>query len=487
MSKLEHKILGKGAYGVVEQTISDNKLYAQKIIAVNNQGLENPIELDILSRLRHPHLSQSLNFEHIIKNDVSHYGIKMNIALKGDLFCYTQKYKINVDLAMKFILSLVDAVDFLHSCNILHLDIKPENILVFDQEGLTDPFLQLADSGLSVLAHRSRAIKKYTIKKENKTYLYRYSDMERITRLYQSPECLSGSKNYTDKSDIWALGFTFIYILNQGVLPFDYNKNFQQKINIFLGDAGRSVNLTKFLSKLKGDPRQHLIIDLLSMMLNPNPEFRASIEDVKNHILFKNANYYEGSIMNPSINPDGISGIIVDDLTPHYQALYIIVKLSHSFNLHVETLFLATDLYYRTMASFASLNRPHSNYSETSTSAISCVWIAIKMIEVEQHFKLEHLIYILSQINISNINHIDIIDREREILINMKGIIYRLNPFNSSSNTKELINNFDIINNINEYISNDLKWLPVEQLEDLTLTKSKDFLIHTNNWPAYNL
>lgn len=80
---------------------------------------------------------------------------------------------------------LLKAVEYLHSVDVMHRDIKGANILL-DSEGT----LKLADFGLAKQYDKFRKI--YT----NKV----------VTLWYRAPELLLGSYQYNKSIDIWSVG-----------------------------------------------------------------------------------------------------------------------------------------------------------------------------------------------------------------------------------------------------------------------------------------
>jgi len=90
---------------------------------------------------------------------------------------------------------LASAINHCHSKNIIHCDIKPENIMIDENNNVT-----LIDFGLS------------------KIYSKKLLEFSCGTPAYMAPECLM--KKYTDKCDVWSFGI-ILYILMTGRLPFE--------------------------------------------------------------------------------------------------------------------------------------------------------------------------------------------------------------------------------------------------------------------------
>eukprot|EP00759_Apiculatamorpha_spiralis_P016682 PhF_6_TR2276/c0_g1_i2/m.3946 len=104
----------------------------------------------------------------------------------------------------RMFLDMAHGLEYLHRRNIIHMDIKPENILV-DEVGTC----KLADFGVcSVLDGGSRDAR-------NEDVLTRVQG----TPLFFAPEMISGEPFHGKATDVWALGVTY-FILVFGYLPF---------------------------------------------------------------------------------------------------------------------------------------------------------------------------------------------------------------------------------------------------------------------------
>ena len=77
----------------------------------------------------------------------------MEYAPKGNLFFYIQKNRcLSESKSFQFFIKIVNAIHFLHKNNYIHKDIKPENILLFDNN-----IVKLCDFGWCVeIKDRSR-------------------------------------------------------------------------------------------------------------------------------------------------------------------------------------------------------------------------------------------------------------------------------------------------------------------------------------------
>lgn len=165
---------------------SDGDVYTyqkNKIIKFLNLNKVNYLEFYILLHLKSPFLMNALK---ILVDDKSIKIIQKRAQYDFSHLLLNDYKSVKFDIRMNFIRQLVNSVYVLNSYNLVHGDIKPNNILVFDEN------IKLNDFGLSRDCKFSKSKRKlYTIN-------------------YRPPEC--NSNNYHLKSDIWALGCTIYEI-----------------------------------------------------------------------------------------------------------------------------------------------------------------------------------------------------------------------------------------------------------------------------------
>jgi serine/threonine protein kinase len=140
--------LGTGGYGEVslyqckdrKDSACCNEYFVVKKLVLHNvsarvisEYLEN--EYDIGKRLNHPNIIKTIDIDHFDYCLILEYiqGIDLFEYLKNDMFSSTRAL-------MPIFAQLIDAVHYIHDKNIVHLDIKPENILIthYDRVKLID-------------------------------------------------------------------------------------------------------------------------------------------------------------------------------------------------------------------------------------------------------------------------------------------------------------------------------------------------------------
>lgn len=144
----------------------------------------------------------------------------MELCQGGDLLTYVRhRRKVPEDVAKYLFRQIIIGIGYIHSKNIVHRDIKLENILI-DNEGI----IKIADFGVSAEVAAARDGREGKIQDSGAVG----------TRTYRAPEMIvpkkgrEGSKKgrlceYGREVDIWAAGvvlFTMIY----GHLPFQGKK-----------------------------------------------------------------------------------------------------------------------------------------------------------------------------------------------------------------------------------------------------------------------
>ncbi|SMR42735.1 unnamed protein product [Zymoseptoria tritici ST99CH_1E4] len=215
-------MIGKGAFASVYQiaTKNDGQLFAAKELekrkfiknGILDRKLEN--EMLIMQSIDHPSIVQYV--EHV--DVLNHLYIVMEFVPCGDLQQHLAEHgALSESVAKQMASQVFDALSYLHTKNITHRDIKPDNILIATLEH--DNFqIKLSDFGLSKVV------------KDNDTFLKTFCG----TLLYCAPEVFphydahvagKGTKrrkdtpptknfhSYSQAVDIWSFGAVLWYSL----------------------------------------------------------------------------------------------------------------------------------------------------------------------------------------------------------------------------------------------------------------------------------
>ncbi|KAH8870881.1 Serine/threonine-protein kinase ULK3 [Schistosoma japonicum] len=217
---------------------------------LGKQARDNLVsEISILKALEHPHIVCMLDFTW----DSSFVYIIMEFCGGGDLSRYMkQKRKLDELLVQHFLQQLALALQYLKSKNIVHMDLKPQNILL---TSVNHPSLKLADFGFA------QCIKE--IAKRNEV---------RGTLLYMAPEIFREGV-YHPSCDLWSIGI-ILYECLFGTSPYGHITVEELKENL-LSDKPIEFPSTSDIS----EPCAALLRDLLKR----NPSERLNHEQFFSH------------------------------------------------------------------------------------------------------------------------------------------------------------------------------------------------------------
>ena len=239
-------------------------------------------ELQNLHNLKHPNIIHILDY----LNNQSYNYIVLEYCNGGNLREYLQKYMeknkapLNEFFIQKILRQIAPALEFMHSKNIIHRDIKLENILLN-----FNTYPNIPKNG-----KRPQALK-FSEKSLNKDFSAKITGLNFSkdliqdnmgstilgTPLYMSPDVVERLDNKTNKkyntsADLWSLG-VITYELLTGTTPFVGSKYEEVFQNIEKG----SYKLPK---KLKPSIE---IISFINGLLQYYPEKRYDWEQIKQH------------------------------------------------------------------------------------------------------------------------------------------------------------------------------------------------------------
>lgn len=197
-------IVGRGNCSVVYKVRHISPPYGDAALKVliNKHSHE-----DIVDKLRKEALAMvSSRHKYVIRLDDfrsidSLCYLCMEYAPEGDLRAYTQRRggKLTPPQAELFFNQMLEALTFIHNSEIIHRDIKPDNILVInDQEA------RLADFGISVLPGEKSSVEELQHGVGTMDYM--------APEVFQAEFC-------NQQTDVYCLGVTF-YELLSGEQPF---------------------------------------------------------------------------------------------------------------------------------------------------------------------------------------------------------------------------------------------------------------------------
>lgn len=180
-----------------------------------------------------------------------------------------------------FIYQILGGVNYIHSANVLHRDLKPDNILIN-----ANCDLKICDFGLA-----------RTTAKEESEFMTNYV----VGRWYRAPELLLGSYNYRPSVDVWSVGCIFAALLlrNPIFCGIDSTNQLQVVLNVFgtqkeedleFIQSERSRLYIRSVPHPNGTPLSTLFpsvdpmcLDLLEKTLVFNPNKRITVAEALKH------------------------------------------------------------------------------------------------------------------------------------------------------------------------------------------------------------
>ena len=247
------RLLGKGAYGKVNVCLHalTGRLVAIKSInksKIKKERQKLKIKLETLIMKT---LSESNNIVKIYETyeTKNHICIVMEYICAGDLVSYIKKRSKLTETVSKFIFKqIILALQYIHNHNIVHRDIKLDNILID-----LDNNIKICDFGVS------KIIKKGDIMLD-----------QCGTPAYIAPEILKNQGYEGFGVDIWSAGVV-LYTMLSGKVPFKGGDLKELHKIIINGDFKSIKNIS--------NEANHL----LKCILEVDPKKRIKIEDILNH------------------------------------------------------------------------------------------------------------------------------------------------------------------------------------------------------------
>ena len=223
---------------ISKKTLSDSDIKKKSVLN----------EVEILKSLDHPCILKV--FEYF--EDELNYYIVMEYCKGGDLFDRLETiHNFQEDQAVKIMQQIFSVLSYMHSKNVIHRDIKLENLLLIDEENF---MIKVIDFNIAILKKKSKLTKMTG------------------TPSYMAPEVIRG--NYNEKCDLWSCGVV-LYLLLTGDFPFD--AEFHDQLLSKILDAKLSFDnpiWTTFSFELK-----HLLLQLFQK----DPKKRISAEEALKH------------------------------------------------------------------------------------------------------------------------------------------------------------------------------------------------------------
>ncbi|XP_051195527.1 serine/threonine-protein kinase GRIK1 [Lolium perenne] len=248
--------IGAGSYGkvVLYRNIKDGKLYAVKVLnkpymlkvrVVRSETAMTDVlrEVSLMKMLDHPNI---VNLIEVIDDPNTDKFYMVLEYVEGKMVCGDG---LGEDTSRKYLRDIISGLMYLHAHNIIHGDIKPDNLLVTSTGNV-----KIGDFSVS------------QIFEDDDDMLWRSPG----TPVFTAPECCQGSAYHGRAADTWAVGVT-LYCMITGRYP-------------FLGDT-----LQETYDKIVNDPVEITadmspeLADLIQRLLCKDPAERITLQAAAEH------------------------------------------------------------------------------------------------------------------------------------------------------------------------------------------------------------
>lgn len=254
------KKIGEGADASVFEGIKEGETVSVALKIFNKKDKQSrneaPKEVEICQNMNHPYIIKIIDAFRLPNDD---FVVTMPIARKGAL--KSSHYPVlTVNGAIKFLDQIGNALAYMHKSCYVHRDIKPGNILVFD-----DGF-KLCDFSVSTKLSLPDQV----------------LSLEVGTSYFMAPEVTNNGVYLPMPADMWSLGIT-VFLLLYGSYPYNLEKVAEQ------ADPNKHIcNIARLqpLCELSF-PETPIVPDqlkeIISKLLRKNPEERMTAEELANN------------------------------------------------------------------------------------------------------------------------------------------------------------------------------------------------------------
>ncbi|KAL4669165.1 hypothetical protein H8959_007719 [Pygathrix nigripes] len=252
--------LGRGKFAVVRKCIKKDSgiEFAAKFMRKRRKGQD--CRMEIIHEIAVLELAQDnpwvINL-HEVYETASEIILVLEYAAGGEIFdqCVADREEAFKEKDVQRLMrQILEGVHFLHTHDVVHLDLKPQNILLTSESPLGD--IKIVDFGLSRILKNSEELREIMGTPE-----------------YVAPEILSYDP-ISMATDMWSIG-VLTYVMLTGISPFLGNDKQETFLNI------SQMNLS--YSEEEFDVLSESAVDFIRTLLVKKPEDRATAEECLKH------------------------------------------------------------------------------------------------------------------------------------------------------------------------------------------------------------
>jgi serine/threonine protein kinase len=372
------------------------------------EGNTSPLEYDILSRYRHPYL---LKLDKIYTN-IRYNGVALLLPYYPTNYGnYIEDKNPTTITKLSICYKIMEVSDFLFKNGILHLDIKPDNILIDEKD---NPILADFDIAIKVDSTKSMiSLARDVIALQIRPY-----------------ELLVKNSNLIGEHTlVHQLGY-LIYMSFSNRLFYPQNR---QKMKKYIEDNFNENNIKDTINKTiecEISLRANLV-DLLCNTITPIAAKRFTMKELFSHPIWNIIHKEEvkGCVIEPVVTNYIRCDNSINRIYNHLISYY--AKYFTGYNLPVDILFASIDLLYRTVHLVS--NSENKNIISLEIAIIFICWKLYSGYVDPNKLCIDDFILTNPYSLLSNISNVDVLNWENKIILNLEGQLCRTYIYNSIS------------------------------------------------------
>ena len=291
------ELIGSGSESKVYKVMhkKTKKIFAMKLIFLENHEKRNIIELYLSNRFKHKNIVMFYGFYQIKKNELD--CIIMEYAKFGNIRDFQKNLLKRNELSEQLLCYLASHIlwglYYCHKNNVAHFDIKPQNIII-------NEFLEIKLIDFSISMDYSK------IKTKKVTVPFKG------TNFYMAPEVIKHKKIYVkdiNKIDLYSLG-VILYHLAFGNYTYGLNNEDAKDYDKIY----YKIKNNKLVFKNEDNYFSNYFIDFLGQLLKNDINKRINIYQALNHYWIKGANI----LYEEKEKTYNLENFLINLITDHY-------------------------------------------------------------------------------------------------------------------------------------------------------------------------